>query len=47
MNEFPHYQHVALPELIQQALPFGPVPAAARRLLAINALTFRRLQRAT
>jgi hypothetical protein len=36
--ELLHQQHVALAKLIQEPLQFGPVPAPARRFLAIGGL---------
>ncbi len=43
--EFPHHEHIALAELIQKPMKFGPVPAPARRFLAIDPLASRRLER--
>lgn len=36
--EFPHHQHVALSELIEKPVEFGPVPTSTRGLLTIHAL---------
>ena len=41
--EFPHHEDIALAQLIQEPLQFGPVPAPTRRFLAIDTLASRRL----
>jgi hypothetical protein len=43
--ELPHYQHIALSELVEKSLKFGTIPTAARGLLAKDPLTSCRFQR--